>query len=289
MSNRKREIEEARRALLAGLGAPPPAEFVIDDFQRDAIESVTSGVDTLVVAPTGSGKTFIALEAIKGALFQKARAVYTTPLKALSNTKYLDLKRRFEPEFRVGILTGDRKIEGDADVVVATTEIYRNELYRGSERFSLVILDEVHFIADPQRGPVWEESIILTPRSSALLMLSASISNADEIRAWLEEVRQRPCRVITKIGRPVELRFGFLHPDLGVLPLAEPDGSVFHEVAHYYRAGSQGGAGRRQSGQGPRNQRGPRRGSSGGGGPRSAGAKSKARQRLRDTRNKGGH
>ncbi len=271
--SRHAEIEAARAQLLKGLGVPPASDFVIDDFQREAIESVTAGVDTLVVAPTGSGKTFIALEAIKAALMQKARSIYTTPLKALSNTKYLDLKKRFEPAHRVGILTGDRKIEGDADIVVATTEIYRNELYRGSERFSLVILDEVHFIADPQRGPVWEESIILTPRSSALLMLSASISNADEIKAWLEDVRQRPCRVIVKIGRPVELRFGFLHPDGGVLPLSDSDGKMFREVASFYRSSDMDSSDRRGRGGGGRGGGGSHRG-----GGRSQGNRSRGGQ-----------
>jgi len=264
--SRSHLINEARQKLLAGLGIPPPAEFVIDDFQRDAVLSVTDGVDTLVVAPTGSGKTYIALEAIKAALGQKARSVYTTPLKALSNTKYADLKRRFEPAHSVGLLTGDRKIEGDADVVVATTEIYRNELYRGTERYSLVILDEVHFIADPQRGPVWEESIILTPHSSTLLMLSASISNANEIKEWIEEVRQKPCRVVTKKDRPVELRLGFLHPELGVLPLTDERGHVFREVLLYYGQAGLDSSGRKvqgfrgNEGRGFRGPRGSQRG-----------------------------
>lgn len=232
--SKREKIEQARIRLLDGMGSPPPQAFIADEFQQEAIHSVTNGEDTLVVAPTGSGKTYIALEAIRSILEQGLRAVYTTPLKALSNTKFTELKRRFEPARSVGLLTGDRKIEGDADVVVATTEIYRNELYRTSERYSLVVLDEVHFIADPQRGPVWEESIILTPRSTTLLMLSASISNSAEIAAWLEEVRNKPCRVVTKTQRPVELRYGFLHPELGVLPLREENGSVFAEVQNYY-------------------------------------------------------
>jgi superfamily II RNA helicase len=134
----------------------------------------------------------------------------------------------------VGLLTGDRKIEGDSDVVIATTEIYRNELYRGDVRYSLVILDEVHYIADPQRGPVWEESIILTPSESTLLMLSASISNAEEIAAWIEEVRNKECRIVMKRERPVELRYGFLHPRFGVIPLSDEKGHLSPEVSHYY-------------------------------------------------------
>lgn len=226
--------KKARDRFLSGVGVPKEEAFVVDDFQREAIDSVVQGEDTLVVAPTGSGKTFIALEAIRATMELGCRAVYTTPLKALSNTKYTDLKRRFEPRFKVGLLTGDRKIDGDAQVVVATTEIYRNELYKSPERYSVVVLDEVHFISDGQRGPVWEESIILTPSSTALLMLSASISNPGEIAEWIEHVRGRPCRVVIKKERPVELRFGFLHPDHGVVPLAESHGNIFEPVQRYY-------------------------------------------------------
>ncbi|MCO6431840.1 MAG: DEAD/DEAH box helicase [Deltaproteobacteria bacterium] len=227
-------IEQARRKFLQGIGIPKEEEFVIDDFQADAIAHVASGHDTLVVAPTGSGKTFIALSAIEQFLLQGKRAVYTTPLKALSNTKYAELKLRFEPQFKVGLLTGDRKIEGDADVVVATTEIFRNELYRATDRTALVVLDEVHFIADPQRGPVWEESIILAPAGSTFLMLSASISNYNELAEWIAEVRGQPCKIVIKTERPVQLRYGFLHPDLGVLPLANEHGEIFGEVKKFY-------------------------------------------------------
>jgi superfamily II RNA helicase len=227
-------LDEARQRLFHGIGTPPQGAFVVDPFQQEAISSVVDGHDTLVVAPTGAGKTYIAMESIRATLELKLRAIYTTPLKALSNTKFTELKNRFEPQFKVGLLTGDRKIDGDADVVVATTEIYRNELYRTYERFSLVILDEVHFIADPQRGAVWEESIILTPASTTLLMLSASISNAREIAGWLEDVRGKECRIVYKKERPVELRFAFLHPELGVIPLEDGAGGVFSEVRKFY-------------------------------------------------------
>jgi superfamily II RNA helicase len=230
----KNPLMREKAKLLDGLGTPEKAEFVADDFQREAINSVAQFHDTLVVAPTGAGKTYIATEAISAFLSLNSRAVYTTPLKALSNTKYVELKRRFEPAYKVGILTGDRKIDGDADVVVATTEIYRNELYRGSDRHALVILDEVHYLADPQRGPVWEESIILTPQASTLLMLSASISNAEEIAAWLQEVRGKPCNIVRAVKRPVELRYGFLHAYHGVIPLRDEKGRVHREVLSFY-------------------------------------------------------
>ena len=241
-------LDDARRKLLKGVGPAPGGDFVADEFQRDAISSVTGGVDTLVVAPTGAGKTFIALEAIRATLALKGRAVYTTPLKALSNTKYAEFKRLFEPAHAVGLLTGDRKIDGDSQFVVATTEIYRNELYNYDERYSLVVLDEVHFISDPQRGPVWEESIILTPLSSTLLMLSASVSNAAEVAEWISGVRGRECRIVMKTERPVELRFGFLHPEYGVLPLFDERGDVFPEVREFYGSAGLDHSGTRLSG-----------------------------------------
>jgi len=227
-------LQKAKARLLEGISVPENEVFVVDDFQREAVEAVVGGEDTLVVAPTGAGKTYIAMQAIEATLQLRTKAVYTTPLKALSNTKFLDLKRTFEPMYKVGLLTGDRKIDVDADVVVATTEIYRNELYRDYGRYSLVVLDEVHFLADLQRGPVWEESIILTPKDSTLLMLSASISNASEIAAWLEDVRGKKCRVVIKKERPVELRLGFLHPELGILPLSDERGHLTREVAQFY-------------------------------------------------------
>jgi ATP-dependent RNA helicase HelY len=232
--SRSHYIKEAREQLLHGIGAPDNSSFTTDDFQKAAIDSVVSGKDTLVVAPTGAGKTHIAIEAITAALYLKQKSVYTTPLKALSNTKYADLKLRFEPQFKVGLLTGDRKIDTDADVVVATTEIYRNELYHEGGRFSLIVLDEVHFLADSQRGPVWEESIILSPKESTLLMLSASISNAEEIASWITSVRGKECQIVTKIDRPVELRLGFLHPELGPVPLRASNGRLLQEVVQFY-------------------------------------------------------
>ncbi len=271
MTHRNR-IARAKNTFLSGLGAPEQGEFVVDAFQKNAIDSAVKGHDTLVVAPTGAGKTFIAIEAIRAYLSMGMKSVYTTPLKALSNTKYNDLKRIFEPAHSVGLLTGDRKIETDADVVVATTEIYRNELYSGTERYSLVVLDEVHFIADPQRGAVWEESIILTPKDASLLMLSASISNAAEIASWLESIREKPCTIISETVRPVELRLGFLHPEFGAIPLRNEKGGVMQEVTEYYSQGRKGqrrgpfanrkGGGGRSGNRGRGGGRGGRRGGS---------------------------
>lgn len=229
-------IRDARRELLCGIGVPKPRPFSPDPFQLEAIKSLADGNDTLVVAPTGTGKTYIAVEGIRQAILRGERSIYTAPLKALSNTKYAEFKKFFAPA-TVGLLTGDRKIEGDADVVVATTEIYRNDLYNYGEVYSLVVLDELHYLADAQRGPVWEESIILSPSSARLLMLSASISNAEEIASWIGEVRGRKVKIIIEERRPVEMRLGFLHPELGVIPLQNEKGKVFSEVSNFYDQG----------------------------------------------------
>ncbi|HQH27576.1 MAG TPA: DEAD/DEAH box helicase [Oligoflexia bacterium] len=233
----RKHIQESRKELLSGIGIPEPAPFRADRFQLQAVESLLRGDDTLVIAPTGTGKTYIAVEAIRHIAAQGKRAIYTAPLKALSNTKYTEFKKLFEPQFRVGLLTGDRKIETDADVVVATTEIYRNDLYSYCDSYSLVVLDELHYLADIQRGPVWEESIILSPKSVTLLMLSASISNPHEIADWISTIRGKSVSVILEDRRPVPLRLGFLHPELGLLPLEEEKGKVFPEVHQFYSEG----------------------------------------------------
>lgn len=230
----RRRLKEIREEFLDGMGVPEAEDFKPDAFQIEAIESLGEGTDTLVIAPTGSGKTYIAVEAISQLVTEGGKAVYTAPLKALSNSKYTELKAKFEPDYRVGLLTGDRKIEGDASIVVATTEIYRNELYRGTDTYSLVVLDELHYLADPQRGPVWEESIILSSKKSTLLMLSASISNPEEVAAWIEHVRGRPVKIICVKERPVELRLGFLHPQHGIMPLQDKKGNLFPEVSRFY-------------------------------------------------------
>lgn len=230
----KGRIKALRQEFLHGMGVPEPKPFVPDAFQLEAIESLKAGQDTLVIAPTGAGKTYIAVEGIREVCKLGKRACYTAPLKALSNSKYTEFKKRFEPELSVGLLTGDRKIAGDSNIVIATTEIYRNELYSYAENYGLVVLDELHYLADPQRGPVWEESIILSPRSSTLLMLSASISNSDEVSEWIESIRQKPVKIVIAKERPVELRLGFLHPELGVIPLQDEQGRPLEEVQHYY-------------------------------------------------------
>jgi ATP-dependent RNA helicase HelY len=223
------------KRLLEGIGTPRPAPFKPDPFQLEALAALEYE-DVLVTAPTGSGKTWIAREEIRRLLENGRRAWYTSPLKALTNSKYQEFSDEFGAE-RVGILTGDRKENSDAPLIVGTTEIYRNQLFdslRGGNEVSadLVVLDEAHYLGDEERGHVWEEAIILTPPRIRLLLLSATVGNAYEFALWLEEVRGVRCGVVTGPGkRPVPLRSAFLLPDKRLLPLLNESGKLNPEVA----------------------------------------------------------
>ncbi|MBA3765918.1 MAG: DEAD/DEAH box helicase [Acidobacteria bacterium] len=218
-----RPLSRELRRLLEGIGAPAPAPFKPDPFQLEALAALEHE-DVLVTAPTGSGKTWIAREEIRRLLAAGKRAWYTSPLKALTNSKYQEFADEFGAE-SVGILTGDRKENPDAPLVVGTTEIYRNQLFdslrSGSQiRGDLVVLDEAHYLADEDRGHVWEEAIILSPPRIRLLLLSATIGNAGEFAAWISEVRGVRCGVVARPGaRPVPLRAAFLLPDGQLMPL----------------------------------------------------------------------
>ncbi len=221
--------------LLEGIGAPAPAPFRPDPFQLEALAALEHE-DVLVTAPTGSGKTWIAREEIRRLLEAGRRAWYTSPLKALTNSKYQEFAEEFGRE-RVGILTGDRKENADAPLIVGTTEIYRNQLFdslrsAGLIRADLVVLDEAHYLADEDRGHVWEEAIILSPPRVRLLLLSATIGNAGEFAAWISEVRGVRCGVVTRPGaRPVPLRAAFLYPDGALAPLLDAAGNLNPEIA----------------------------------------------------------
>jgi superfamily II RNA helicase len=216
------------RRLLEGIGTPEPAPFKPDPFQLEAL-SALEHEDVLVTAPTGSGKTWIAREEIRRLLAAGKRAWYTSPLKALTNSKYQEFTEEFG-EQRVGILTGDRKENADAPLVVGTTEIYRNQLFdalRSGRNINadLVVLDEAHYLADEERGHVWEEAIILSPPRVRLLLLSATIGNASEFASWIAEVRGVHCGVVERPGaRPVPLRAAFLYPEGQLIPLLSDAG-----------------------------------------------------------------
>ena len=180
--------------------------FPVDAFQTRAMDALDAGESVLVAAPTGSGKTVIAEYAIHLALEAKRRAFYTAPIKALSNQKFNDL-RSVLGDNAVGLLTGDNSVNADAPVVVMTTEVLRNMIYARSpavDELAVVILDEVHFLQDAYRGPVWEEVIIHLPPEVQLVCLSATVSNADEITDWLTTVRGAT-RAIVETRRPVPL------------------------------------------------------------------------------------
>jgi ATP-dependent RNA helicase HelY len=181
-------------------------DFGFDDFQVDACRALGAGHGVLVAAPTGSGKTVVGEFAVHLALAQGRKCFYTTPIKALSNQKYTDLVRRYDHR-TVGLLTGDNSINGDAPVVVMTTEVLRNMLYTGSAALAglgYVVLDEVHYLADSSRGAVWEEVIIHLPESVRVVALSATVSNAEEFGEWLDQVRGGTT-VIVDEHRPVPL------------------------------------------------------------------------------------
>jgi ATP-dependent RNA helicase HelY len=180
--------------------------FGLDGFQRTACLALEKGRGVLVAAPTGAGKTVVGEFAVHLALRAGQKCFYTTPIKALSNQKYNDLVDRYGGD-RVGLLTGDNSVNGDADVVVMTTEVLRNMLYAGSEALrglSHVVMDEVHYLADRSRGAVWEEVIIHLPDHVSLVSLSATVSNAEEFADWLVTVRG-DTEVVVEEHRPVPL------------------------------------------------------------------------------------
>jgi ATP-dependent RNA helicase HelY len=190
--------------LLAGFTEALP--FRLDPFQRTACEALENGHGVLVCAPTGAGKTVVGEFAVHLALAAGRKCFYTTPIKALSNQKHNDLVRRYGSE-KIGLLTGDQSINGNADIVVMTTEVLRNMLYANSPALhglSHVVMDEVHFLADRMRGAVWEEVILHLPDDVLLVSLSATVSNAEEFGGWIQTVRGDTTVVVDE-HRPVPL------------------------------------------------------------------------------------
>ena len=212
--------------------------FELDDFQKDACQYINDGKSVVVCAPTGAGKTVIAQHAIHRALDEGKRIFYTTPLKALSNQKYYDFGEKYGTD-KVGLLTGDTSINRNGQIVVMTTEVFRNMLYGtnfGSVSDNMkdvkyVVLDEVHYMNDEQRGTVWEESIIYCPTNVQIIALSATVANADELTAWINTVHSKTELVNTDF-RPVPLRFYYFDSSqpYKLLPLLTPSGQLNNKI-----------------------------------------------------------
>lgn len=212
--------------------------FELDDFQKEACEIIDNGESVVVCAPTGAGKTVIAQHAINNALKQGRRIFYTTPLKALSNQKFYDFCEQYGAD-KVGLLTGDTSINRGAQIVIMTTEVFRNMLYGtnfGAVADNLkdvryVVLDEVHYMNDEQRGTVWEESIIYCPTNIQIIALSATVANCDELTNWINTVHSKTKLVNTDF-RPVPLRFFYFDSSqpYKLLPLLTPDGKLNNKI-----------------------------------------------------------
>ncbi|MGC4189937.1 MAG: DEAD/DEAH box helicase [Thermomicrobiales bacterium] len=198
-------------AVIDQFGAIYP--FPLDEFQRRAIRVLLNGESVMVAAPTGSGKTVVAEFGIYNALRGTGRVLYTAPIKALSNQKFRDLRAIYGDE--VGLLTGDVSENRDARVIVMTTEILRNMLLQSPwelDDVDCVIFDEIHYLADPERGTTWEESIILCPDHIQFICLSATVTNAEEIAGWIGRTH-RPIQLITHNRRPVPLSLYYFVED----------------------------------------------------------------------------
>ena len=239
--------DKSLKKVFASIGVPKKKPFKPDPFQIRAIETIRES-DCLVTAPTGAGKTYIAVEAIREVFEGGGRAWYASPLKALTNAKYQEFSDIFGAA-NLGILTGDRKENTDAPILVGTTEILRNQLYDAMHRgenlsTDLVVLDEAHYLGDFDRGVVWEETMIYLPSRVPLLMLSATIGNARQIAGWLEWIRTRRCITIEEKNRPVPLFPLFLHPSGTLFPLLnqkEKKGRLHPKASGFVDGGKQRG------------------------------------------------
>jgi len=237
--------------------------FPIDRFQTESFEALDRGEHVVVAVPTGSGKTVVAEYGIAAARQDGMRAFYTAPVKALSNQKYRDLVAIHGEEL-VGLLTGDNSINGDAPIVVMTTEVLRNMIYGRSrllDDLGLVVLDEVHFLQDSYRGPVWEEVMIHLPHHVRLVCLSATVSNVDELAAWITTVRG-PTASIVERRRPVRLDNEYLVADrtndrLRMLPVLV-DGHVNRDAVALDESAVRGRPGRGGDGRNRSKHRGDR-------------------------------
>lgn len=182
--------------------------MIYDPFQLKAIEHIKENNSVIVSAPTGSGKTAIAEHLIRECIAGNKKIIYTSPIKALSNQKFRDFREIFGD--KIGIITGDVSINPRAQVLIMTTEIFRNKLLDKSSNigdYSWIIFDEIHYIDDYERGTVWEESLIFLPEDMNMLALSATIPNIDELAKWFHSIHKRPLKVVKEAKRPVPLHF----------------------------------------------------------------------------------
>ena len=214
--------------------------FPLDPFQLEAIDALNQGHSVVVSAPTGSGKTLVGEYAIHRALAHGQKVFYTTPLKALSNQKLRDFRAQFGAE-KVGLLTGDLSLNREAQIVVMTTEIFRNMLYAEADdhddpldNVEAVVLDECHYMNDSQRGTVWEESIIHCPPPIQLVALSATVANAGQLTDWIDRVHG-PTQLVLSDFRPVPLAFSFCSAK-GLHPLLNDEGTGLHPNCKVWRA-----------------------------------------------------
>lgn len=184
--------------------------MIYDRFQQEAVDYINQGFSVIVSAPTGAGKTVIAEHIINSSIQKKIGVIYTAPIKALSNQKFRDFQKQFGES--IGILTGDVSINPAATVLIMTTEIFRNKILDEPEslkKYSWIIFDEIHYIDNPERGTVWEESLIFLPEHMNLLGLSATIPNIKQLASWIESIHNKPIKTVIEDKRPVPLHFFF--------------------------------------------------------------------------------
>ena len=184
--------------------------MIYDKFQQEAIDYINQGHSVIVSAPTGSGKTAIAEHIINASIENNIGVIYTAPIKALSNQKFRDFQSKFGD--RIGILTGDVSINPRAHVLIMTTEIFRNKILdepESLEKYTWIIFDEIHYIDNPERGTVWEESLIFLPKHMKLLGLSATIPNIKQFASWIENIHDKSVKTVIEENRPVPLHFFF--------------------------------------------------------------------------------
>jgi superfamily II RNA helicase len=222
--------------------APPPDQpgyfhgLKLSAFQLQAIEAIQAGHNVLVSAPTGAGKTLVAEYAIEDAVRRGKRCIYTAPIKALSNQKFRDF--RDSPLVEVGLMTGDVTIHPRAQVLIMTTEILRNAIFENPDQLAdieYVVFDEVHYMDDLERGSVWEESLVFAPKGIRFICLSATISNLDQLGAWIREIREQDLAVVRSTKRPVPLKHRLYTQESGIFDLTRLEHVRAHELERALR------------------------------------------------------